>query len=157
MDVISPLSKQLATAYPDISFQSGDTFEWSPTSKTVTFDPGDPNAAALLLHEVAHAVLGHSSYSRDVALVSMETDAWQHARTLSETYNIPINEQVVESHLDTYRAWLHQRSTCPSCVSTGLQVGAKHYRCLACTQEWQVNEARLCALRRYSLNKKAPV
>jgi tRNA(Ile2) C34 agmatinyltransferase TiaS len=123
---------------------------WSPATNTITYNPDEEQAAALLLHEVGHALLQHNDYKRDVALVAMETDAWEEARKLAKTFAVSLDDEHVESHLDTYREWLHKRSTCPHCEATGLQVGAKLYRCLACTHEWRVNEARICALRRYS-------
>ena len=151
MDAISDLSKQLAAAYSDITFIEGDEFMWSPTKRTVTFNSSEPSGSALLLHELGHAVLGHANYSRDVELIAMEVDAWQQARTLASTYSVTLNEDHIEDHLDTYREWLHARSLCPQCNATGLQSNTRQYRCLACTHEWRVNEARICALRRYNV------
>lgn len=151
MDTTSSLSKTLHAQYPDITFVSGDAFHWSPTTAIITYNPDEKQAEALLLHELGHALLDHRRYQRDVELIGMETDAWEKARTLAPQYSIDLDDDHIESHLDTYRKWLHKRSTCPECNATGLQVGTTHYRCLACTHEWTVNEARICALRRYSI------
>lgn len=147
---ISHLSKQLARDFPAFTFVEGDSFSWSPNTRTITFNLLEEDAPSLLLHELGHAHLGHTEYLRDIALLGMETDAWQQARVFAKAYKVTLDDDQIESHLDTYREWLHKRSLCPSCEATGLQVGAKQYRCLACDNEWRVNEARLCALRRYS-------
>ena len=128
---------------------AGDTFLWSPQTKTVFYASDGPQSKPLLLHEVSHGLLGHHEYKRDVELLAMEAAAWEKARELAELYHFPLNENVAEDHLDTYRDWLHARSTCPECTATGYQTGRETYACPACTTEWRVNEARVCGLRRY--------
>lgn len=82
----------------------------------------------------------------------MERDAWQYAKdTLGQTYDQAILDDTVEDALDSYRDWLHARSTCPACQATGIQTKKEEYKCLACRTKWRVNEARICALRRYKL------
>lgn len=148
------LVTNLRAEYPDYTFVSGDTFAWSAPSATLTYDPSQVNWQLLLLHELGHALLDHTSYQRDIDLLKMERDAWEHVRTsLATIYNLTYSDALAQEHLDTYRDWLHARSSCPSCQATGLQVNRHHYRCLACRQEWTVNEARLCALRRYTVTK----
>lgn len=150
MPSIDLLLKSLQAEYPHLSFHEGEYFSWAPSTKTISFNLSEPSGAERLLHEVAHAELGHKGYERDIDLVAMERDAWQLARTKhSQHYDIPITSTVVEAHMDTYRDWLHSRSTCPHCTATGLQIGKKTYKCLACLKAWDVNEARVCALRRY--------
>ena len=78
----------------------------------------------------------------------MEMAAWGEAKRLGLDLNIDVPEDDAEDHLDTYRDWLHARSTCPNCTATGFQKNASTYACPACTQEWSVNEARICQLRR---------
>jgi hypothetical protein len=138
----STLSR-LVKDYPLIHFIEGADFYWSPDKATVFYKKNGP--VSLLLHEVGHALLDHQDYDRDITLLSMERDAWDKARTL-ET----IDEAAVQDHLDTYRHWLHARSTCPSCDANGHQIKKAAYRCLACGTEWRVNEARLCGLKRYT-------
>lgn len=133
---------------PEITFSPGETFHWSPESRTVYYS--DPADTASLLHEVAHALLGHAGYSRDIELLKMERDAWNLAvDTLSVKYEVAVDQDLAEDMLDTYRNWLHARSTCPKCEATGLQSAANLYSCLVCKGSWRVNEARSCALRRY--------
>ena len=150
MPSIDLLIKSLSADFPQLAFHETDHFSWAPSTKTVSFCLSEPHGAERLLHEVAHAQLSHKGYERDIDLIGMERDAWQQARTqLSETYHIPIATDIVESHMDSYRDWLHARSTCPHCSATGIQVGKKSYKCLACLKAWDVNEARVCGLKRY--------
>lgn len=159
MDVItmrsmSSLIHKLKTTYPDITFAEAEQFAWSPATRTVHFNRTNPQAAPLLLHELSHASLDHRDYRRDIELVAMETAAWEKAKEHAETYNVRVDETVIQDHLDTYREWLHARSTCPNCSANGYQINARHYECPACTHSWRVNEARLCALRRYPAKTK---
>ncbi|OYX53044.1 hypothetical protein B7Y92_04175 [Candidatus Saccharibacteria bacterium 32-50-13] len=136
----------------DIQLVAGDSFYWSPTERQVVYNATDEQADSLLLHELGHATLGHLDYGRDVSLLAMESDAWEEARRHGQKLGIEIDDETIENHLNSYRDWLHARSTCPNCSATGLQIGTKQYRCPACQHEWRVNEARTCQLRRYSKN-----
>jgi len=147
------LLPKLQADFPLLTFIAGDDFLWSPQEKTVYYVATDPEYEALLLHELSHSLLDHQDYQRDIQLVAMETEAWEKARTLSKQYDVTITEDALQDHLDTYRDWLHARSTCPRCEATGMQSNKQQYRCLACHHEWRVNEARVCALRRYSIKK----
>jgi tRNA(Ile2) C34 agmatinyltransferase TiaS len=102
-----------------------------------------------LLHELSHGLLNHADYNYDIELIAMECKAWDKVGELAKKYEIVINDNIIQLTLDTYRDWLHSRSTCPSCKATGIQDGKKSYSCLACGYKWRVNEARICALRRY--------
>lgn len=153
MRSMSSLIHKLKTEFPDIAFIPADDFSWSPAVSTVFYTTHQAHAPQLLLHELSHALLDHHEYTRDIQLVAMETAAWEKAREQAERYSIRLSEDVVQDHLDTYRDWLHKRSTCPNCTANGYQTKQREYACLACGRQWKVNEARLCALRRYSLNK----
>lgn len=147
------LLPRLAKDFPEIHFTAGTGFHWRASEKTVSYDRGNDDAAALL-HEVAHAVLGHESYQKDIQLIEMERDAWHYAvSTLAARYDMDIDDDTVQDSLDTYRAWLHARSLCPTCQATGIQVQKSRYACLACSSQWRVNEARICQLRRYRVEK----
>jgi len=120
---------------------------WSHAESTIDFvNNGD---TGLLLHELAHALLNHIDYSRDIELLVMERQAWDKAKELATKYDLEIEDEFIQSNLDTYRDWLHSRSTCPKCNANGLQIKSSLYHCLACNNKWRVNEARTCALRRY--------
>jgi len=154
---IHSLIRRLKTAHPQLTFEVADEFLWSPDTNTIFYNPSETEAANLLLHELSHALLEHKKYSRDVELVAMETSAWDEAKryadSLPDDVRVEINDDVAQNHLDTYREWLHARSTCPKCSATGFQIGPSTYSCPACARSWRVNEARICALRRYSLQK----
>ena len=145
------LLKQLTADFPSIKFVPSSDFRWSPNKKTVHYNPNDNLSTSRLLHEVAHGVLGHDSYVYDIDLLKLEDEAWNEAIRLGVTYGVDIKHQTVENALDSYRDWLHARSTCPKCAQNGLQNTENSYRCLVCNQNWQVNDARVCSLRRLKL------
>lgn len=151
MPLTNSLLNQLKKDFPQITFVQGDFFAWSPGDKAVFYTSEDPKADELILHEVSHHLLEHTDYPKDVALLNMETTAWDKARNLAKDYRVPLLEETIQDHLDTYREWLHSRSTCPECTATGYQTGAKEYSCPACNSRWKVNEARLCGLKRYKI------
>ena len=148
------LLSKVRAAYPNLNFTDGEAFQWSPHEKTIYYHPDGP--AFDLIHELAHALLGHTSYTKDIQLLEMERDAWARAITIAAQYDITVTEDYIQDALDTYRDWLHARSTCPECNATGLQSKKSLYRCLVCSTEWRVNDARVCALRRYKLTKNTP-
>lgn len=145
------LVAKLQQDYPALTFTVGDEFRWSPTDATIFYEARVSDDASLL-HELAHALLHHTTYLKDIELIEMERDAWNYALThLASRYDVTITDDQVQGSLDTYRDWLHARSTCPHCNATGVQVKQKQYKCLACHTNWRVNEARVCALRRYTI------
>ena len=149
LSLISKLQKD----FPTIKFETGKRFSWSPERDTVFYDETDADNLLLLLHELSHGVLGHKSYQKDVQLLSMEATAWDKALELAKQYDVTPDQDAAQDNLDTYRDWLHARSTCPQCQATGFQKTKNTYECVACSHIWRVNEARLCALRRYSITK----
>lgn len=150
----SSLAPRLTTDFPDIHFETSDDFYWSPTTKTVFIGTVHNQTDQLtLLHEVAHAVLGHKHYARDIELLKIEREAWDYVRVnLAPRYETAYDEDHAETMIDSYRDWLHNRSTCPQCCASGIQTGDHTYRCLGCSHDWRVNDAKRCDLRRYSLN-----
>lgn len=149
MPSITSLLTKLRADYPAISFSKSDTFRWSPSEQTVYY-ADDSQAEARLLHEVSHYLLNHSVYVKDIDLIKMERDAWEKARSLAPHYAVTLDEETIQAHLDTYREWLHARSTCPACGATGVQTKQGAYHCVACGADWRVNEARTCGLKRYT-------
>ena len=152
MPSMPSLIKSLKTDFPQFVFKKASNFLWSHDENTIYYASSDDDCA-LLLHELSHALLNHVDYRRDIELVAMEREAWDKAKVLAENYDVKIDEDFIQSNLDTYRDWLHSRSTCPKCNANGLQIKKNTYRCVACDFEWRVNEARTCALRRYSTKK----
>lgn len=147
MPSTASLILHLKDTYPQFTFKQAEHFLWSPADQTIYYTPGVADSG-LLLHELSHGLLGHTDYNQDIELIAMEREAWDKAVELAGQYDELIDEGLIESTLDTYRDWLHARSTCPECDATGLQTKSRTYSCLACHHTWRVNEARMCALRR---------
>lgn len=150
MPKINWLINKLEQDYPQFSFQTDDHDHWSPADQTVYYDPTQADSAALILHELAHAVLGHNAYIKDIELITIERQAWQHAKNqLAPIYDIDIADDTVEIALDSYRDWIHAKSACPNCDQTGLQIDKSTYQCLTCQNKWRVNLGTNTAIRRY--------
>ncbi|PID31164.1 hypothetical protein CR983_02300 [Candidatus Saccharibacteria bacterium] len=145
---------KLQRLLPGVAFARGADFAWNPEESRITYRPS--GTVTSLLHEAGHARLHHASYRKDIELVMLERDAWEAARDIAHQLNTTLDDQEVEAHLDSYRDWLHARSTCPTCGANGLQAALNSYRCIECSTRWRVNEARTCALRRYSLTEQPP-
>jgi len=151
MPSIHSILKQLQRDYPHLTFRTGNDFYWSPHEQTIYYLDESSDIAALL-HETAHALLGHQAYERDIQLLTLESDAWEFARTsLAPKYGLTLDGDTIENDLDSYREWMHKRSTCPNCGALGAQTAARKYLCPACQSVWRVNDARVCELRRYSM------
>lgn len=149
---IPTLLTKLQQDYPQFAFRQGETFRWSPSEKTVYYASATLNDAPELLHELAHALLDHKSYTQDIELIQIEREAWAHARdNLSSLYGITITEECIQDALDTYRDWLHRRSLCPDCGSNGIHTKTDTYKCLTCRRQWRANSAQFCELRRFRL------
>lgn len=147
--------KDLKQAFRQYQFAAGEVFSWAPDQNTI-FHPKVSTEAdvANLLHEIAHAELGHNTYGLDIELIKHEVAAWQHAaEVLAPQFNLSIDQDLIEDSLDTYRRWLHDRSSCPNCGHNGLQTTQNTYNCSNCRCSWRVNEARNCALRRVKTSK----
>jgi hypothetical protein len=144
---VHKLLSKLQNDHPQLNFRSGELFSWSPKDQTVIY-PTDVNQEAnpvwSLLHEVGHGLLGHHSYSTDFELVKLEAAAWQRATQLASHYGYQIDGEHIQDCLDTYRDWLHQRSTCPKCLTTCLQRNMTTYCCYNCNAQWRVSRAKIC-------------
>lgn len=150
--------KNDSQAYPhlaNLTFTVADNFSWNHTACAVSYAQHEPDVDAYLLHEYAHAVLNHKDFGYDIQLLELERAAWDTAASLAPNYGVSIDTDTAEDSLDTYRDWLHARSLCPNCESTGIQTEPRGYQCLACRQTWKVNEARTCGLKRYKKNNPA--
>lgn len=149
------LIDRLKSDFPAFHFEISDKFLWSANRQTIYVNTDVSYSTEFTLHELSHALLSHEGYRTDIDLIKLERDAWEYARThLAPRYDYVIEEEIIQDNLDTYRDWLHARSKCPECATTGLQTRSRYYTCLSCRHSWRVNEARLCALRRYSLATK---
>ncbi len=125
------LTRQLKRDYPNLRFIDGRKFMFRP-SRTIILGPAEPFAELLVLHELSHALCGHRSFNMDVERLKMEAEAWEKARELAKSYDIEINEELIQQELDTYRDWLHQKSRCPRCGLTRFQTPDSRYYCPRC-------------------------
>lgn len=145
----------LGPAFPDISFCAGESFLWSPKDKIVFYAAKQLKSKKgqwSLLHEASHAALEHKDYQNDFELLQLEVAAWEHAAQLGTKFGVTIDDNFIEDCLDSYRDWLHQRSTCPTCGSGGLQHDNSTYRCHNCHASWSVSQSRFCRTYRRKLD-----
>ncbi len=146
--------KHIRRDYPNLTFTASDTFRWLPSTNTIEYvSAATERELYLLLHELGHASLHHDTYTNDIGLLDMEREAWNYAlSTLVPRYELDrtVAQSIADDALDSYREWLHRRSTCPNCSAVGIESTKHHYVCLVCEQTWRVNEARSCELKRYT-------
>ena len=150
--ILPTLQKQ----YPAITFKEGDLFVWSPKEAIITYTAiadDEEYAVWALLHEVAHAALGHQHYKSDVDLLRHEVDAWREAKAIAKSLHTTIEEDHIQDCLDTYRDWLHKRATCPNCLVISLQQDDGSYKCFNCQTKWKVPASPLCRITRRVVNE----
>ena len=129
------LLKTLENDYPELKFRpGGKKFLFRPP-KTIVLGPDEPMADLLLLHELSHALLGHFSFTTDIARVKMESDAWAKTKELAAKYSVPVDDNFIETELDTYRDWLHTKSKCKKCGLTRFETPDGKWHCPFCEQK----------------------
>lgn len=141
------LVDRLKADFPAIDFVESSGFSWHAGQNNISYKAiaiDDTHGSWALLHEVGHALLEHKDFNSDIELLKMEVAAWEQAKQLAATYSTKIDEEYVQSCIDSYRDWLHVRSTCPTCHSRSLQTDKRTYCCLNCDAEWKVTRNRLC-------------
>lgn len=141
--------------YPQFKFRAGAQEHWSPKSRTITYEAANsPDGLKYgLLHELAHALLGHNSYKSDFELLKLESQAWQLAAKIGRKYGVKIDDDHIQNCLDTYRDWLHRRSKCPVCGTHVLQQDSTTYKCFNCDAGWQVSAGRFARSYRRKIAK----
>ena len=123
--------KKVKEAYPDFDFKPGRRFSFRP-QKTITYSETEDNFELLLLHELGHALNGDFSFKTDVERLKIESNAWEKARELANSFKITFDEDLAQRELDSYRNWLHQKSLCKSCGLTRYQTPDGTYHCPHC-------------------------
>ena len=136
--------EQLAKDYPGFSIERGKQEHWSPRTNAITFNPKQtPERIRFgILHELAHALLGNTSYQSDFELLKMESEAWHLAAKIGLKYGVTISDDHIQNCLDTYRDWLHRRSQCPTCGLHVIQETNTNYKCFNCGSTWNVSSGR---------------
>ena len=141
------LVTRIQNDYPMFKFAPSDKAYWSPTEQKIYYTNDDIQT----LHELGHAISGHSEYRQDIELLQIERAAWDKAQELAPAYELEINDDTIEQALDTYRDWLHQRSRCPKCGQTGLQnADTLNYRCPNCQHTWRATTGKTAQTKRLS-------
>lgn len=123
--------QDLQQSFPNLIFKPGHKFLFHPP-KTILFKENDENFNSLILHEIGHAELGHRDFKTHIDRLRMEVAAWEKARELADQFHIALNEDLIESELDSYRNWLHQKSKCKKCGLTRYQTDDGRYHCPMC-------------------------
>lgn len=149
------LVDKLARNYPDLRFEEGAQEHWSPKTQTITYNPAElyTKFSYAILHELAHALLHHNTYGSDFELLKLESEAWSLAAKLGKGYGVDITDEHIQNCLDTYRDWLHRRSSCPKCGLHVLQKDSSSYQCYNCQTQWHVSSGRF--VRPYRQTKTA--
>lgn len=137
------LVARLRLDYPQLAFAAGAVNCWSPHSNQISYSENNDAAKASIIHELAHALLGHLGYASDLELLRKEVAAWNKATQLASRYEVIISDDHVQACLDTYRDWVHRRSLCPVCNLSGLQQKPTTYYCPNCLHRWHVTAQRL--------------
>lgn len=143
---LAALADQLAPLITPVHLKTADVFAWSPKRQEILYpaNQDDLSSQAALLHEAGHARLGHANYQTDLELLLMEVDAWQEALKLADKLGVVVRHEHIENCLDTYRDWLHRRSTCPLCGNRSLETRPTIYECFNCSSQWHVSRSRFC-------------
>jgi hypothetical protein len=132
---------------PETKLEPADSFYWSPKQNKIIYNKAHIDSSIgtwSMLHEAAHASLQHTSYNSDLGLLKLEVEAWNEAKILANELGIHIDESHIQDCLDTYRDWLHRRSTCPSCGIICIQTSPIEYSCHNCHTSWNVTASRFC-------------
>lgn len=138
------LVARLRADFPAFTFKEDTVAHWSPAESSIFYTSQEKTSSWTILHELGHALRGHTDYHSDVHLLRKESEAWATAMDLAKGYGVSIEARYIQDCLDTYRDWLHKRSTCPDCSGHGLQQNKGLYRCPNCQTQWQVTSARFC-------------
>ena len=129
--------EKLRKDFPQFNFEESDDFYWSKKENTIFFEPESSNFHLLILHELAHALLGHEDFWLDIELLKMESEAWEF-----------VQNNLVSQYGFCFSSNLAKRSLCPKCKLNGFQQKDLTYKCPACGTIWQNNDSRFKSLRR---------
>src|SRR6266576_3594471 len=108
MDAMTTSSKisskfvgRVAKDYPQFKFLPGKQEHWSPNTGTITYsqDEALDELRYGLLHELAHALLGHNTYKSDFELLKLESQAWELAVKISKKYRIKFDQDHIQDCL----------------------------------------------------------
>lgn len=143
----SKLLQKLKNDFPDIAFKQAGHFAWNSKNSQISYlNPTKANQenefCNKLLHELAHAKLGHQDYSSDAELLKIESAAWCLAKDLATKYSVQFNKDEQARSMDSYIDWASSRSRCPKCKKNGLQMTKTDFICPSCVHKWNVGRSR---------------
>ena len=133
MPNLEKIATKIRADYPELQITQGERFRFSPPNHLYYQQTGHPLE---LLHELGHYLIGKSNYTSDIELVEIESQAWAKAREICPHYGVDYDEEFAESHLDSYRDWLHLTSLCQNCNLSGYQDSSLLYHCPLCGSTW---------------------
>ena len=139
--------KQLQSDFAEISFVRDKANLWSPQTREIYYR--QPLSKYSILHELGHALQGHTDYTLDIQLLKMEADAWRKAQQLATNYGLKIPAKYINDCMNTYKDWMLSRAKCPDCDLVGLQAAnTLTYNCCNCSLSWSVPLETKCLVRR---------
>lgn len=144
------LINKIKNDFPQFEFLEGNDFFWHSKENRIYYCIENDECIYLIIHEISHALLNHANYQFDIELITKEREAWDLALQIAKEYHLSIPKKIIQSNLDSYRNWMHARSTCPNCKAVGVQNSPRSYSCPICRHLWSVNEAKKCNLKRLS-------
>jgi hypothetical protein len=133
MPSLNSLLNKLRKDYPALTFEPGERFKFTPPA-TICYADGSPLE---LLHELGHFLIEKNTYTSDIELIRIESEAWDKAKQLCKTYKVKWDEDFAQDHIDTYRDWLHVVSLCKNCQLAGYQDESSLYHCPLCGAKWE--------------------
>lgn len=147
----------LLEAFSEYTYVPGSFFMWLPRQSSITYSEKrlKTNSGRIgLLHEIGHARLGHLSYPKfDMALLTMEMDAWDFVRSHAAQYDLRVDERHISRCIASYDYWLSKRATCPDCANFSLQKGRSDFACFACGANWRVNDNKMRRVKRTVISR----
>ncbi len=133
MPSLNKLVAKLRADFPELSINPGEQAKFTPP-RLIFYTPD--TSPLELLHELGHYLIKKNSYTSDIELIRIESEAWQKAHDLCAQSGIKWNQDFAEDHLDTYRDWLHVVSLCKNCQLAGYQDDSGNYHCPLCGVKW---------------------
>ena len=147
---------KIKSDYPELNLKKGKRFAFRPPH-TITYTDSltslekpilktasshaasdtdvnfSKNALCLLfLHELGHFLIKKNTFKTEIGRLKIEVLAWEKAKSLCPRYQVKIDEDLIERELDTYRDWLHTKSTCRNCGLTRFETPDGVFHCPRC-------------------------
>lgn len=142
--VMQQIVQTIQNSFTRFTFMPAEVCRWSAEEQTIYFvDDEQQDSVWGLMHELGHGLLQHTDFTSDMDLLEKEVAAWEKAHAIARQFGLTIESEHIDTCLDSYRDWLSQRSTCPTCGLHGIQT-SDLYRCLNCTGTWRVSANRFC-------------